>query len=251
MGTYITPTKYDKVIVSSENEKDIFLKNGWTEEQLIKAGLSRWDLLNFDHNNEKSILFMFTWRKMHQQRFEHSLYKKKILSLLYNEDLQNYLKNKNIKLYYAHHHALKHNMNVDFIISHHNINVVDSTKISEYAKKCSMLVTDFSSLSFDFMFQNKPVIYYPMDNNDKLLSYSEQVDLDCFCNMNQMLPNVLFDENNVIEKIKYYVDHHFAIESDTKKKYNNFFYLKENIRQNLVDKLEKECPNVDYKEKSL
>lgn len=241
IGGYISPTRYNKILVSSENEKEIFLRNGWSEDRLIKAGLPRWDLLNKSSNNEKSLLFMFTWRRLQGSRFEKSLYKKRILSLLNNEDLHNYLKSGGIKMYFAEHHALKNNSNIDFDISHPEISFIDSGKISEYIKKCSLLVTDFSSVSFDFMFQDKPVIFYPLDKDDKVLSYSEQVDIRCFCDMQSKLPNILFSENDVIEKIKYYVEREFEIESNVKENYRKFFYVKENIRQKIAEILEQFC----------
>jgi hypothetical protein len=38
--------------------------------------------------------------------------------------------------------------------------------LAYYIEKCSLLITDFSSISFDFMFQNKPVLFYYLDIND-------------------------------------------------------------------------------------
>jgi CDP-glycerol glycerophosphotransferase (TagB/SpsB family) len=30
---------------------------------------------------------------------------------------------------------------------------------------CNLFITDYSSISFDFMFQNKPVLYYTIDKS--------------------------------------------------------------------------------------
>lgn len=56
------------------------------------------------------------------------------------------------------------------------------------------------------------------------------------------LPNVFFKEEDVVEKIKYYVENNFELEPDNKEKYNKFFYTKENIRQKLVEEIDK-CSN--------
>lgn len=55
------------------------------------------------------------------------------------------------------------------------------------------------------------------------------------------LPNVFFKEEDVVEKIKYYVENNFELEPDNKEKYNKFFYTKENIRRKLVEEIDRCC----------
>ena len=51
----------------------------------------------------------------------------------------------------------------------------------------------------------------------------------------------LLDEESVINKIKYYVENDFVVEDENLKKYEKFFYTKENIREKLTQELEKIC----------
>lgn len=239
---YLFPEKFDKFLVSSNNEANIFKKYHFDENKLIKAGLSRWDLLcNLQPQQEKSILLMFTWRSLRLLDFEESLYKKNLLSLINNDDLQAYLSEKNIKLYFAPHHALLTNQGVDFEIENKNIEVVNSCNISKYIRNCNALVTDFSSVSFDFMFQNKPVVFYILDKNDSHLNSLERKGLDSFDYKQYIMPNVLFDEESVVERIKHYVENNFELEPETRQKYDKFFYTKENIRAKLVEEIDKAC----------
>ena len=239
---YLYPSKFDKFLVSSNEEENIFIQYGWSKDKLIKVGLPRWDLLNINNAPmEKSILFMFTWRNITQHKFDISLYKKKLSQLLNNDDLCKYLASKNIKLYFAPHHALKTNSNVTFYINNSNIQIINPQDISKYIKQCSMLVTDFSSVVFDFMFQDKPVICYGLDLDDKVLIPLEQEDLQGLKDKQQEFPNILFDEESVINKIKYYVENDFVVEDENLKKYQNFFYTKENIREKLTQELERIC----------
>ena len=76
---YLYPEKFDKFLVSSENEYNIFKKYGWQDDKLLKAGLPRWDLLSERKQKERSILIMFTWRRHNLLSFEESLYKKNLL----------------------------------------------------------------------------------------------------------------------------------------------------------------------------
>ncbi len=55
------------------------------------------------------------------------------------------------------------------------------------------------------------------------------------------MPNVVFEENDVIDKIKHYVENGFQLEAETKTTYDKFFYTKENIRQKLVEEIDKAC----------
>lgn len=40
------------------------------------------------------------------------------------------------------------------------IKVIDSCEVSKYIRTSRMLITDYSSVAFDFFFQNKPVIFW-------------------------------------------------------------------------------------------
>ena len=51
----------------------------------------------------------------------------------------------------------------NFIPSNKNIIFKNSDNIQDLLLNCGMLVTDYSSISFDALFQNKPVIYVPFD----------------------------------------------------------------------------------------
>lgn len=236
---YLYPGKFDYILASSDNETNILKKYGWKDEQIIKSGLPRWDLLNDNIISEKSIFIMFTWRITSPIEFKYSWYYKKLLSLLNNSDFHNYLEENNIKIYFANHHALKTNSGVDFIVNHPNIEMITPVEISKYIKKSSLLITDLSSIAFDFMFQNKPVILYGLDRGDKLLEKNQYIDMEALKEKQSTFPNIFFDENEVIEKIKYYIENDFILEQEITDIYNKFFFIKENIRDDLIQKIEK------------
>ncbi|MBR1840966.1 MAG: CDP-glycerol glycerophosphotransferase family protein, partial [Alphaproteobacteria bacterium] len=237
---YLYPKKFDRFLVCSDREEKLFLKYGFPAEKLIKVGLPRWDLLNnLPKLKEKSILLMLTWRHLKGSDFEESLYKKNILNLLHNEKMMKYLQEKHITLYFAPHHALLGNMKVDFDLSDEkNIKVIDTNNISQYIRQCSCLVTDFSSVAFDFMFQNKPVLFYMLDKDDPLLERYDGEDLAKFEYKQYILPDVYFDEDSVVNRVIEYCENNFKIDDDTRKIYDSFFYTKKDIRKQLIDKLE-------------
>lgn len=101
-----------------------------------------------------------------------------------------------------------------------------------------MLITDWSSVSFDFMFQNKPVIHYILDKGDPVLGKYDREDIKNFDEKKKIIPNVFFGEKPVIEKVKYYIENDFQLEPEIKAKYDKFFYTKENIRGKLTNIIE-------------
>ena len=240
---YLYKNRFNKILISSEQEYKIFKKFKWDDKKLLKVGLPRWDLLKNEYNptKEKSILIMLTWRRFQKNIFNESLYRKNLLSLLNNKQLQEYIKSKNVKLYFAPHHSLKHLRGINFNPSIENIEIADTNKISTYIKECSCLITDFSSIAFDFMFQNKPVLCYLLDKKDPLLGQLDRQDMECFDYKQYIFPNVFFEEETLIKKLKYYIEQDFIIEQEIKNKYNQFFYTKENIRKQLINEIDNAC----------
>ena len=55
------------------------------------------------------------------------------------------------------------------------------------------------------------------------------------------MQNVIFDEEDVIQKLQYYIENNFELEPETKIKYDKFFYTKENIREKLTAKIDEIC----------
>ncbi len=236
---YLEKGKYNKILISSAREEHLFKKYGFSDEDLIKCGLPRWDLLPQKNQKKKKILVMFTWRQTPKEKFNQSVYKKKIMELLCDEELETYLQDKNVELYFAVHHAVLGVKKIDFKTGYKNI--VPVGNVSEYIKECSLLITDFSSVAFDFMFQNKPVLFYLLDKNDKNLHRYDKEDMSGMSYKKYLIGNVFYSWNDTFEKLKEYVDVDFEIEKDLKEKYAKFFYFKKDIRKRLTDEIVRIC----------
>lgn len=236
---YLTPQRFNQILTSSPYECNLLEKHGWKEKQFIKCGLPRYDfLLPNNSSKKKNILIFFTWRKCSNSLFQKSLYYKNIISLLKNEQLQSLIKKHNINIYFAKHHALYANQGINFDIKAPNIKVVDSINLSDYIKNCSCLITDFSSVAFDFMFQEKPVLLYLVDSLDPHLNSWDRQDLDKFEEYKKYLfKNVYTNENELVRKLEEYINNSFILENDLKKEYDSIFFTKKDIRKKIVDKL--------------
>ena len=114
--------------------------------------------------------------------------------------------------------------------------------MKHYIEQCSLCVTDFSSFSFDFIFQNKPALFYLIDYKETFDFY-EKPYLKNFPKDPFIINNTFYDHNSLIDKIKYYVKRNFKLENDLKQKYDNVFYFKNNLTQRVVDVIDKIIQN--------
>ena len=62
-----------------------------------------------------------------------------------------------------------------FTIKSNNINIITLKEdIQKYFNKCDLMITDYSSVAFDFAYLRKPIIYYQFDKEKfRKLQYAE------------------------------------------------------------------------------
>lgn len=229
---YYGKNRYNKILLPPSymiinNAK----KFGWTDDNIIKIGLPRWDILvNYKRNNNsiynikynKSIFIMFTWRKLKNKNNISQSYFKNIYKLLNNNDLNLLLKKKKIHIYFSLHHKMLKFQKLLSLKSKF-IKLITQNLIIECLKTSSLLITDFSSIVFDFIAQNKPYIIYIPDWEDP--NISKYYNQDYYDIINRMRNNSIYFENkyfslkNVTNKIISYIRNDFKLD----KKLKNFY----------------------------
>lgn len=193
----------------------------------------RFQFMKKNESERKCILVSFTYRHYLNNFFQKSLYKVNLEKLLNNNDLVFYLKNKNIDLIYIpHHEEIDLGKNYSKLIFKYT-KIKDQSNLEHYIEHCSLLITDFSSIAFDFMFQNKPVLFYPVDINEKMYFYEKRF----LENSNDTLffGNYFYQQNLLINKIKYYSNNNFSIGKSLRQKYESLFYFKRKIISKIID----------------
>ena len=151
------------------------------------------------------------------------------------------MKSHGVRLVLGVHHELTDQFNESLLVSK-NIQMANSTEISNWIRKSDLLVTDYSSIAFDFLFLNKPVIYYRLDDRDSELGCEDQSDFASAKAHDNKIFNVFYHEEACVDKIIEYIQHEFRrtdVEIEASQK---FFYQRENIRESLVSKIEKLSP---------
>ena len=110
-------------------------------------------------------------------------------------------------------------------ISNPKIKHIKLMEISDTIIKSNLLITDFSSVIFDFVYQRKPIIIYIPDSEDP--NIKDKYDDDYYNLINNMKNGTIQFENKyntteqVINKIIYYIDNNFELESNVKEFYNS------------------------------
>ena len=225
------------IILSSPYEYYLYKKlKLYDENSMHKGGLARYDRLNYIQKNvsEKDcILVSFTYRSFKKSCYKKSLFKKNTYKLLKDETLNSLLENKNIDLVFIqHHNDVKRGRIINQKISP-KTKFMEQKHLAHYIEQCSLFITDFSSISFDFMFQNKPVLFYHLDKKDKL-KFKEKNFMKIDNQNNIYFNNVFSKHDDLINKIKYYIKRNFSLEEGLSEKYKTLFYNKDNIIQKIV-----------------
>ena len=231
---------FKKIVYTNEQERTSLKKQyGYDDRNTIIAGLSRWDNINYSQNNaEKTIFIYFTFReylvKYKGTKIELTNYIKNLINLCTSERLSEILQKYNVKLNIAVHHVTSH-----FIkdLKLPNITLIDEKDIGKIKTKTSLFITDFSSMCFDFMFKDIPVIFYRLDYKDSLLAinWGDRVNQEFSEAQNDKIYNVFYDKENVINKIEEYCKNNFQLEEEYKAKNSTFFAYRDNIRQHIIE----------------
>lgn len=252
LGTARFLQTFNHVNVSSRKERDFILAQmagdrEANEKLFLEAGLPRWDLLQANENASKDLderpiaFFMLTWRSSFSAGME------RVKKSAYYHGLRNLLSEKNVRrlsewgyrvVLAPHHHLANMIKDLDFGIS---VEMVDPTSISHWIRKSSICVTDFSSVSIDFVFQRKPTLYWIPDRDDLLLDPAQIDDggkvASAVINLRTMY-NVVDTPSEVMDLLKYYKERNFVLESENCKIADTSFKYKNNICRHLYEALE-------------
>lgn len=222
---------YSQFVVSSPFEKKHVMKEfGYSENEVIETGLARWDALE-DTSTGKEILIMPTWRswiKTEQQLFT-SDYWRRYLSLLENEEFHRFLEQKDLTVTFFPHYQMQKLIG-KFPAFHPRITVVKQGEetVQNLLRSHSMLLTDYSTVSFDFAYMNKPVLFYQFDYDD---FYSKHYNEGPINHKKDLFGERVETEKEVIQLLKQFP--HFSIHKANK---IQNYVVKEHSHSNLLFK---------------
>ena len=229
----------DKILIPPSKQIIYFAKKyGWKDENIIKLNLPRWEkynkeILSIDNIKKnaanQSILIMFTWRNLKKNKKISRQYIKNSILLLNDSNLKKTMNQYNITLYFAFHRFIlnKYKKKYNSIFSRNKyINYIDQNDISDCLSKTSLVVSDFSSIIFDFIYRRKPFIIYIPDVNDPNITDIYKEDyyqlINSLKNGTIYFENKFFDIKSTVEKIIYYIKNNFNIDKKLIQFYDSF-----------------------------
>lgn len=222
-------THFKYITATTKTEYDYLIeKYGYPKDKVLLTGLARFDNLNNDDLNNKQIVIMPSWRNnisgiSSKIDFTETSYYINWIKLLNDPVLLNYIENKNITIYFYPHQNMEKYIK-EFKSKSKNVKIVDSKKIDiqKLINESALMVTDYSSVSLDFAYLNKPVIYYQFDvNSVRKLQYKEGYYKYDF-------GYTSVDYRSIVKKIIESANNKFKNENEYTKKIEKFFSFKDN-----------------------
>lgn len=204
------------LVTVSDYESESFKEDYYNfDDDVIQClGFPRYDNLTND-TTKKQILFMPTWRVQLQddKEFVESEYYHMICGVLNNDKLHEYLESKNYELIFKPHPELMPYL--ELIKSEYARISLDESYQKLFADS-SLLITDYSSVFFDFAYLKKPVIYYHAEDD---YHYTEGY----FDYKTMGFGEVIESEDDLISLIKEYVDNDCQMKDDYACRVDKFF----------------------------
>lgn len=178
---------YDKAnldffVTSAPREYDFIKENyGYPENNIGCVGMSRFDHLHAQREaTEKIILIMPTWRMWFKRekdgvplklaekaKFMDSEFYRMYYSLLNDRTFQKEMADCGYKAYFYMHFQMQDYTPLFAELNNDLVIIADRYHydVQDLLIRSKILVTDFSSVYFDFAYMNKPVVYYHFDRD--------------------------------------------------------------------------------------
>ena len=161
--------RFDLFVTVSKREEQFVIERFGHPAQCVKSlGFARYDALPLTHQKTKKILLMPTWRhylsKCTAEDFEKTDYFKSFNSLLNSERLLSLLDQYGYELIFYPHFEMQKFLHL-FTIPEKNVIAAsfENYDVQKLMIECDMMITDYSSVQFDFAYMKKPILLYQFD----------------------------------------------------------------------------------------
>lgn len=236
----ITKNYHEGLLANVCKSLDLFICGAKPEYEFINCefnyhnqipqytGLPRYDLLN-DFKCKNQILYMPTWRAklshLSDDEFVKSPFYKNWNNLINNEHINDLCKANNISIKFYLHYSLQRFLHL--FNSNTTVKIISfrEESVQQLLKESMLLVTDFSSVFFDFGYMNKPLVYFQFDEDT---FYDEHYSRGYFDYRRDGFGDVVLKVNDVYNSIKLIFVNSFKMEDKYVERTKEFFILDKN-----------------------
>ena len=204
----------------SDAERKSFLDPGYNyDENIIQTlGFPRFDNLKTNEKTKRQILIAPSWRTdLHNMTIKYIMdsdYFKTINSLINNKTLISIAEKYDYNIIFKPHPMVYGY--VDLFETNEYVTIDEKTTYQELFKDSDLLITDYSSIAFDFSYMKKPIIYYQHDDD---YNFKEGY----FKYKTMGFGEVITNENKLIAKIEEYLKNDCKMEEIYTKRVNSFY----------------------------
>ena len=235
LSDWLGKNDFHKFVTSSRYERDSLLtipqyKLG--EEEVILTGQARFDYLR-DTSTENVITVFPTWRRemrraarrsldRRREWFSKSPYCNSWIGLLKREELFQLASQNELKIRLVMHYNVSPFANLFKEVLPDAIEVIPYDEVESFAEivnSSKVLITDKSSFSFDFLYLDKPAIYYDFDKDAQKenLVFADYSRLGYYCQ----------NEDEVMVNIAHIARNDFVLEEDKAESIDDFFAFRD------------------------
>ncbi|MFC4620433.1 CDP-glycerol glycerophosphotransferase family protein [Camelliibacillus cellulosilyticus] len=199
----------DLFIVSSDFEKNMIVNDfGYDPHEVVITGLSRYDrLFANDIPVKRQILIIPTWRDwiITDELFLESEYFEHWKRLVFDPTLHRLAEEFSFEIVFCLHPNMQ---KFTSYFSQAPVRVISQGEVDVQTliKESIMMVTDYSSVGFDFSFLHKPIVYYQFDREHFIGKRPSHFDLD-----NDLPGDIVFNHEALVDKITSYTENGFRM----------------------------------------
>lgn len=218
------PGECNMFIVTSDFEQKIVLDHfGYQKEQVPVTGFARWDVLEDKSEGGREILIMPTWRSwledLTSERFRESAYYKHYQQLLQNQAFYDFIEKYDLKINFYLHPKFQYYVQ-EFVSENPRVRLIPfgEEPLNEIMMKSRMLVTDYSSVSWDMFYQKKPVVFYQFDLEDYLEAHGSYLDM-----RKELFGKVAYQPEELLDYMEECVKNEFALLPEQEVLHRSYF----------------------------
>lgn len=218
---------FDLFICGAKPEYD-FISNNFHYNcgEVRYTGLARFDSLH-DFTVKRKVLIMPTWRRWLGNRsfieFSQSEYFERWNGVLNNPLLSEIVEKHDISIIFYPHENIQKFLDA-FSSPSKRIIIANSREyeVQSLLKECALLITDYSSVHFDFAYMNKPVLYYQFDFEEV---FQKHVKRGYFDYRQMGFGECVEEETELLTYVEQYVSGGFQIKQEYNERIKGFFPL--------------------------